>query len=331
MKAAMYAGQGRIDVREVAQPEPGPGEVLIRMRASAICGSELHDYRAPHGSGAIAGHEGVGDVVTAPAGSGLALGQMVAVQVFSGCSQCRYCLSGDWEHCASVRFHGGTHAEYMAVPASCCRPVPADIPPEDAVLLGGDVIGTPYHAIRKLGVSAADTAAVFGCGPIGLGAIAVLRFLGARILAVELAPYRRALALRLGAAEAIDPAAGDPVARVRELTGGRGVEVALDCSNVADTAWQALEAAAIGGRMAFVGEKPEAKVGPSPQFISKELTAVGSWYFTGPDYFDILALYRRGMSLAGLVTHSFPLAQADRAFALFASKETGKVLLVQGE
>jgi propanol-preferring alcohol dehydrogenase len=330
MKAVFYAGQSRIELREAPVPVPGPGDVLIRMAASVICGSELHDYRGAHDGKGPAGHEGVGVVLSAPPTSGLAEGQLVAVQVLSGCGNCEHCLSGDPEHCARMRFHGGTHAEFMAVPAMCCRPVPPGIPPDAAVLLGGDAIGTPYHALSRLGVSAADTAAVFGCGPIGLGCIAVLRFYGARILAVEPVAYRRDLARRLGAEVALDPASDDVVARVRELAGGRGPSVTLDCSPEVETVTMALEAAAIHGRVALIGEKPAAGIRPSPQFIRKELTVYGSWYFTGPDYFRILDLYRRGLDLTGLITHRFPLAEADQAFATFASRQTGKVLLLQG-
>ena len=152
MKAVFYAGNSRIELREVPIPTPGLGDVLIRIRASVICGSELHDYHSEHGGKGIAGHEGVGEVVSAPATSGLAEGQLVAVQVLSGCGNCERCLAGDPEHCTKMRFHGGTHAEFMAVPAMCCRPVPADIPPDIAVLLGGDAIGTPYHALSRLGI-----------------------------------------------------------------------------------------------------------------------------------------------------------------------------------
>lgn len=329
MKAAFYAGNSRSELRDVPAPIPGPGDVLIRMRASVICGSELHDYRGAHSGKGPAGHEGVGQVVAAPPTAGLAEGQLVAVQVLSGCGNCERCLSGDPEHCAKMRFHGGTHAEYMAVPAMCCRPVPADIPVDLAVLLGGDAIGTPYHALSRLAAGAADTAAVFGCGPIGLGCIAVLRFLGARILAVEPVAYRRDLARQLGAEIALDPTAGDAIARIRELTGGRGASAALDCSPEAETVTLALESAAIHARVALIGEKSDASIRPSPQFIRKELTVYGSWYFTGPDYFRILDLYRRGLDLSGLITHRFPLEEVDRAFAVFASKQAGKVLLTQ--
>ncbi len=330
MKAVFYAGHGRIDVREVPTPEPQPGQVLVRIRTSAICGSEMHSYRGEHPGQGIAGHEGVGEIAAVrDASCGLAVGQRVAIQVLSGCGECEYCAAGDPEHCRQSRFHGGTHAEYMAVPAACCRPLPDDVPFDQGVLLGGDGIGTPYHALRRLNVSAADTAGVFGCGPVGLGAITVLHFLGVRTIAVEMLPYRRELALRLGASIALDPAEGDPVARIRELTAGRGVEVALDCSGVPATTTLALESASIYGRMAFIGEKPEATIHPSPQFIRKELTAIGSWYFTAPDYYRILELHRRGLQVADLITHRFPLDEADEAFRVFASGQSGKVLLVQ--
>ena len=179
MKAVFYAGNSRIELREVLVPDPGLGEVLIRMRCLGHLRQRAARLSQVHGGKGPAGHEGVGEVVSAPATSGLAEGQLVAVQVLSGCGNCERCLAGAPEHCTKMRFHGGTHAEFMAVPAMCCRPVPADIPPDIAVLLGGDAIGTPYHALSRLGISVADTAAVFGCGPIGLGCIAVLRFFGA--------------------------------------------------------------------------------------------------------------------------------------------------------
>ncbi len=329
MKAALYAGNGMIAVRDVPTPEPGPGEVLVRIRSSALCGSELHAYRAGRSGQVAAGHEGVGEVVATRDGSGLRAGQHVAIQVLSGCGNCEYCLGGNPEHCAQSHFHEGTHAEYMAVPAACCRPLPEDIPFDQGVLLGGDAMGTPHRAIRRLGVSATDTVAVVGCGPVGLGAVVLLHFLGARIIAVESVAYRRELACRLGAEVALDPTAEDPLARIRDLTGGRGVQVALDCSGVAATTTMALESAGVYGRVALIGEKPEAAIRPSPQFIRKELTVIGSWYFTGPEYFQILELYRRGLRVADLISHHFPLAEANQAFATFASGQSGKVILVQ--
>jgi len=329
MKAAFFAGQGRVEVREVPRPEPGPGEVLLRVRASGLCGSELHAYRGQRSSEDIPGHEMVGEVVAVNGARGVTIGERVAVQIMSGCGRCLHCLAGDPEHCAEGGLHTGGYAEYVALPAECCLPLPQEITWGEGVLLGGDTIGTPYHALYRLGLNAADTAAVFGCGPVGLGAVTLLRFFGARAFTVEPIAYRRELACQLGPEVGIDPTAEDTVARIKGLTEGRGVDVALDCSGVAATTGMALDSAAIHGRVAFIGEKQEAAIRPSPQFIRKELTAIGSWYFTGADYFRILGLYKRGLHASGLITHRFPLEEADRAFAIFASGQSGKVLIAQ--
>ncbi|MHB1293505.1 MAG: zinc-binding dehydrogenase [Anaerolineae bacterium] len=328
MQAVFLTGQEGVAVREVPDPRPGPGQVLIQVRASALCGSELPAYRG-NGSSQIAGHEVVGEVLEAEGARGVRVGQRVAVQVLAGCGVCALCLAGDDRLCRESHFYGGSHAEYMAVSERCCRPLPEDVSWADGVLLGGDVIGTPFRALDRLSVSAADTVAVFGCGPIGLGAIALLHFWGARILAVEPSAYRRELACRLGAEVALDPLAGDAVAAIKDLTGGKGASVAVDCSGLPATTTLALESAATHARVALVGEKPEATIRPSPQVIHKELTVIGSFYFSGPDYWHILDLHERGLSLEGLVTHRFRLDQAVEAFTTFASGRSGKVLLVQ--
>ncbi len=329
MKAALFTGQARVEVCQVPQPEPGPGEVLLRVRASALCGSELHAYRGQGSGGNIPGHEMAGEVVALNDVRGIAIGDRMAVQIMSGCERCVHCLAGDPEHCNERHLHTGGHAEYVALPAGCCLPIPPEITWAEGVLLGGDTIGTPYHAQRRLDLSPADRVAVFGCGPVGLGAVTLLHFFGVQIFAVEPIAYRRQLARRLGADVGIDPTAEDAVTRIKELTGGRGVEVALDCSGVAATTGMALDSAAVHGRVALIGEKGEATIHPSPQFIRKELTAIGSWYFTGADYFRILDLYRRGLDVSGLITHRFPLEEADQAFATFSSGQSGKVLILQ--
>lgn len=329
MKAALFTGQARVEIRQVPQPEPGPGEVLLRVRASALCGSELHAYRGQGSGENIPGHEMAGEVVALNGVRGIAIGDRMAVQIMSGCGRCLHCQAGDPEHCAERHLHTGGHAEYVALPAECCLPLPPEITWVEGVLLGGDTIGTPYHALHRLGVSAVDTVAVFGCGPVGLGAVTLLHFLGAQIFAVEPIAYRRQLACQLGANVGIDPAAEDAVARVKALTDGSGVDVALDCSGVAATTGMALDSTAVHGRVAFIGEKSEATIQPSPQFIRKELTVIGSWYFTGADYFRILGLYQRGLDVSGLITHRFPLKQADQAFATFSSGQSGKVLMLQ--
>lgn len=192
------------------RPVPGPGEVLLRVRTSALCGSELHSYRGQRSGSYIPGHEMTGEVVELDSVQGLAIGERMAVQVMSGCGRCVHCQAGDPKHCEVSHLHTGGHAEYVALPAACCLPLPEDVGWTEGLLLGGDTIGTPYHALERLGVTAADLVAVLGCGPVGLGAVTLLRFFGARIIAVDPIGYRRQLAKRLGATKRLIPAQRTP-------------------------------------------------------------------------------------------------------------------------
>jgi threonine dehydrogenase-like Zn-dependent dehydrogenase len=329
MRGVVFAGNSKVDVRDFPDPEPEPGEVAIRVAVSAICGSELHPYRIPEGSqGAIPGHEIVGLVVAANQTSHTKVGDRVAVQVIAGCGNCHWCVQGDPKHCPERRVQLGGHAEMLAAPEMCCLPLPDDVTWERGVLLGGDTIGTTYRALSRLGVTAFDTVAVLGCGPIGLGMLVLLRFFGARAIASDLSAYRRQLAKRLGAWEVVDPTTGDVVQKIMELTGGAGADIALDCSPAPATLVAALECVRPFGKVGLVGEKADSVIHPSNHFLRKEITAVGSWYYNPSDYHEIIALYRRGLRVDDLITHRFPLEQADQAFATFASGESGKVLIV---
>jgi threonine dehydrogenase-like Zn-dependent dehydrogenase len=334
MQYVHLAGSGRVEVREALIPEPGRGEALVRIAVSAICGSELPTWRRDGGMGhpGNPGHEMAGMVAK---GNGLCRvqeGQRVGIQVMSGCGHCIYCLQGDPKHCVNgADILLGAHSEYVVAPEMCLVPLPDDLGWEAAVLLCGDELGTPYHALKRMGgVQAAQVAALFGFGPIGMGFLTWLKFYGARTIVTELYPYRRELASCLGADLALDPAGEDVVARIRQETGG-GADLCLDCSHAPETLNDALDAARIDGRVGWVGEKAAAAVKPSGQVIHKELRMTGSWYFTVGDFYEELELYRRGLSLTGLVTHRYALPEAAEAYRLFAAGETGKVLFVHDE
>ncbi len=330
MLGAVFAGNSKVQVKDFPDPSPQPGQAVVRMTVSAICGSELHSYRSPNGSrGSIPGHEMAGEVVAVNGTRHISEGDRVVLQIMIGCGRCFYCSRGDFEHCKDMGYLIGGHAELIAAPEMCCLPLPDDVNWERGVLLGGDTIGTTYRTLRRLRVSAFDTVAVLGCGPIGLGMLAVLRYLGAQAIAADVSGYRRDLARRLGAWQVVDPEAGDTTAAILDLTGGAGVDVALDCSPTQATLTAALNCVRKFGRVGLVGEKGEAVIHPSDQFIRKEIEAVGSWYYNASDYSEILELYRRGLEVDDLVTHRFPLAEADEAFATFASGQSGKVLLTR--
>jgi len=330
MLGVVFAGNSKVEVREFADPEPKAGEALVRLTVSAICGSELHSYHSPNGSkGQRVGHEMVGEVIGANQTRHAKVGDRVALQIMTGCGRCYYCLRGDYEHCADMGYLIGGHAELIAAPEMCCLPLPDDVSWERGVLLGGDTIGTTYRTLKRLGVTGFHTVAVLGCGPIGLGMLTLLRFVGARAIAVDVSAYRRTLAQKLGADSVVDPNSEDPVKAILDLTNGAGADIALDCSPSQATLTAALECVRKFGKVGLVGEKGDSVIHPSNHFIRKEITAVGSWYYNPGDYSEILDLHRRGLKVDDLVTHRFPLREADKAFATFASGESGKVLLVR--
>jgi len=332
MRYVQFTGGGRVELREKRVPDPGPGEALVRIAASAICGSELGALREGlSGEGRNnGGHEMVGVVERANSTRRAGEGQRVGLQVLYGCGHCLYCLRGDPKHCRNgMTYLTNGHADYVLAPDMCLVPLPDDLDWEASVLLCGDTLGTPYHALKRLGgVCAGEWAAVFGGGPIGLGCLAWLTYHGARVIVSEPSAYRRALAERLGAELTVDPGQEDAVARVREATDG-GADLCLDCSPEPQTLADALDAARVQGRVAWIGEKATATVNPSGQVIHKELHMAGAWYFTAAEFYEQLAHYRRGLSPSGLITHRFPLADAPEAYRLFAARQAGKVILTR--
>ena len=330
MLGAVFTGEARVEVREFPDPRPKEGEALIQIGVSALCGSELPQYRSEKGSnGSIPGHEMMGRVIEVNGTRRVSVGERVAIQIMSGCGKCYYCGRGEPMHCLDLIYLHGGHGELVCAPEMCCLPLPDEIDDELGVLLGGDLVGTSYRAVRRLGVTALDTVAVLGTGPVGLGVLAILRFLGARTIVSEVSEYRRGLAETLGASHIFDPNEVNVKEAVSDLTGGLGADITIDCSGTQDTLTAALDCVRCFGKVALVGEKRGVTVNPSDQIIHKEIDIIGSFYFNAADFKEILALHRRGLSTDGIVTHEFGLMEADRAFATFASGESGKVLIVR--
>ncbi len=330
MQYVQYVGNYQVEAREGPIPRPGPGEALIQIALSAICGSELHSLEKGIDSSISSvhnyGHEMIGVVAEVNAGRWAVQGQRVGVNIMQGCGNCIYCLSGEPFHCSKLKYSFDAHSDYVVVPEACLVPLPEDIDWDTAVLTCGDTLGTPYHALKRMGgVNASERAAVFGFGPIGIGCLTWLKYFGLFTIVCEISPYRRALAARLGADLVLDPGQEDVVARVREATGG-GAEICLDCAGVPKTLNDALDAARIHGRVGSIAEKGSATIKPSEQFIRKELTLVGSWYFTNAEFYEQVEFIRRGLSIDGIITHRYQIKDAPEAYALFKAGQTGKVV-----
>jgi threonine dehydrogenase-like Zn-dependent dehydrogenase len=318
-------------VVDLPTPTIGPGKVLLRVMASGLCGSELGGFRGPSARQAPAGHELAGVVADAPPGSRLRVGDRVAVQVIQGCGECLECRRGNATLCRHWKGMGGSEAEYAAMPEFCCLPLPDDVSFDVGVLLAGDTLGVANKLLNRMQINGADTIAIFGAGPIGLGMTAVAAFLGGRCIVVEPQAYRRQLAEKLGAKASVDPTACNPAERLRELTGGEGPRVAIVCVGREDVLNAALEVAAGGGKIGLVGEMPKATINPSETLIRKSLTLYASWYTNWVEYFELLKRYRHGLRADEITTHTFPLAKAEEAYRLFDSGQSGKVMLHPAE
>ena len=327
MKMVTFAGDARVAVQDVRVPDLAPGEVLVKVGASAICGSEMKRYRAPDPLAGNPGHEMVGEIVDSGTTS-LRIGDRIAVNIITGCGQCATCRAGDRRFCAAQGYVFNGHAEYVAVPAVNCMPLPDDVPFDDGVLIGGDTLGVAYHALSKICLRPRDTVAVVGCGPVGLGFVRLLSFYGVRTIAAEISPYRRDLALRAGAERAIDPSADGGADSLREFADGRGVDIGIDASGTDAGVNLALDATRDEGTFIFAGAGHKATINPWSQFLEKELTAYGVWYFVDRDYHGLLDLYRQGLTVSELITHRFALDEAPAAYDLFARGQTGKVVFM---
>ena len=216
------------------------------------------------------------------------------------------------------------------VPERVCLPIPDAMSYEVAALIG-DGVGTPYRAITKAGgVRGGQTLGVFGLGPVGLGATLLGVYFGARVIGVDVNPDRLALARELGAAHTIDAGEVDVAGSVRELTKGKGVDLAMECVGSDTVLRYALDSSASFGHLALVGEHhgSDARIEPSRHFIGRELTMTGTRYYHLSDYDAILQLIEDGLRPERTVTHRFPLSEAPAAFALFDAGRSAKTLLI---
>ena len=350
MRGVVFLGNRKLELREFPDPTPGPGEVVIAIRASGMCGSDLHPYRAAGNAAAalglggkggpvIGGHEPCGVVAARGAGVSEAeapIGQRVMNHHYKGCGRCKHCRAGWSQLCPhgitvyGMTGHGG-HAPFMLAPASTLVPLADELSFEEGAAISCGS-GTAYGALVRLDVSGRDTLAVFGQGPVGLSATMLGHAMGARLIAVDPVPERRRLARELGADEVVDPTSGDPAAVIRDLTHGEGAPVTLDCSGHPDGRIAALRSACTWGRVGFVGEGNPTTFDVSQHMIRKQLTIHASWTFSAVGQAECARFVAdRRVPLGRVFTHRFKLEEADAAYRLFDTQTTGKgVFLVDG-
>ncbi len=270
MRAAVFHGPGDIRVEDVERPRAGPGEAVIRVTLTTICGTDVHILKGeyPVAPGLVVGHEPVGIIAQLGAGvTGYEVGDRVLVGAITPCGQCHACLSGKgsqcghgsgWEAIGGWRFGNtinGAQAEYLLVPFAQANlaKIPESLTDEQVVLLA-DIASTGFSGAESGNVRIGDTVVVFAQGPIGLCATAGAKLMGAtRVIAVEGDPTRGEVARRMGADVVLDPATTDVVAEVKRLTGGFGADVAIEALGLQVTFENALRSVRPGGTVSSLG------------------------------------------------------------------------------
>ena len=328
-----------LTLRELPVPECGPTDVLVKVRAASICGTDLHIYnwdtwaqgriRPP----VVVGHEVCGEVVAR--GAMVAepnLGDFVSLESHVICNTCQYCRTGRGHICERARLIGvdrdGGFAEYIAIPAQNAWVNPPDLPVEIAVLQ--ENFGNAVHTAFATDVTAKKVL-VTGCGPVGVMCIGVARAAGARsIYATDVSDYRLRMACRAGAALAVNPRTQDVVETIRAATDGEGVDVLLEMSGAPAAIEQGFALLKPGGEAALLG------VAPGPFTFDYNLNVVFKaakvYGISGrklwETWYQARGLVRSGaVDLSSLVTHRFNMEEYDRAFEVMASGESGKVVL----
>jgi threonine dehydrogenase-like Zn-dependent dehydrogenase len=342
MDGVVLPGDSTVRHVRVEVPEPGHGQVLLRMKASSICGSDIRAiYREHLGTGAeayqgvIAGHEPCGQVVRAgPGCRRLQEGDRVVVYHISGCGVCEECRHGYLIGCTSPfrAAHGwqrdGGHADYLLAEEATCLNLPDELSYVDGALVSCG-FGTAYEGLLRLQVSGLDALLVTGLGPVGLAAAMLGRAMGAGpVIGVDVAAERVDLARDLGLIDsAVHP--DDAPAAVRELTAGRGCAATIDCSGSPAARRLALESTRTWGRCAFVGEGGEVTFAVSELLIHPQVTLYGSWVTSLRHMEDLLGqLVRWRLYPEAIVTHRLPLQRADEAYRLADAGASGKVCIV---
>jgi 2-desacetyl-2-hydroxyethyl bacteriochlorophyllide A dehydrogenase len=341
MRALVFRGPNQIAIERVPLPKPGPGEAVIRVTLTTICGTDLHILKGeyPVKPGLIIGHEPVGMIHELGVGvNGYKIGNRVLVGAITPCGQCSYCLSGNWSQCGGAiggwKFGNtinGAQAEYLLVPNAQANlaKIPDDLRDEQVVLLA-DIASTGISAAESADLQIGDTVAIFAQGPIGLCATAGAKLKGASlIIAVESDPVRAQMAKRMGADVVLDFEKMDVITEIKRLTDGRGVDVAIEALGTQSTFENALRALRAGGTLSSLGVYSGKLSVPLEPFAAglgdhKIITTLCPG---GKERMRrLMELVRHGrLDLTPFLTHTFSLDHITEAYKLFGERREGVI------
>jgi threonine dehydrogenase-like Zn-dependent dehydrogenase len=337
MRALRYAGEREVVCDDRADPRPGPNEVVLRMQAAGICGSDLHVYRHPSAdfvdTGRVPGHEPAGIVdEIGPNVRGWQVGDRVTSYFRQVCGTCQYCRTGHSNVCSrrgdsygiGLGTADGAHAERMVVQAKLLFRVPDDFSPEDGAIVSCQG-GTAYYALTRLAASGQDVLVVSGLGPVGLLATLFGSRMGAEVVGVDPSQQRRKLAESLGARRTFDPSVG-PIGQQFKEHYPLGADKLLEASGATPAHMAIPELLRPLGMAALVGlGNTELKL-PLGQVVHRELIVFGTSIFPDTQYDEMWRFFRRhAIAPRQVVTHRFSLDQSTAAFRLADEASSGKV------
>jgi L-iditol 2-dehydrogenase len=333
MRAALLADKSEVQLAEVPRPTPGPGQVLVRVEACGICGTDLHAFRQGWTDYAL-GHEASCRVVEAgPDADSPESGRRVAVECFSRCGQCMHCTDGRYNLCTDIQFMGGEPpgalAEYVAVPDYAVHPVPDDFTHEATVMV--EPLAVALRAVRRGGAAGGLAVGIIGAGTIGLLCTAVAAAEGAHVAVLAKHDHQVAAARSAGAAHVVQLGQAKPSEALPD--GGPGLDVVIDTVAQGTSLNTAIDVCRNGGRVVLVGEVTRPMLAALSSLVHGEKTLTGSFCYAEEDgvhdFERAMTLISAGtVDVDALVSHRFPLADLEAAFATAADKSGGAVKVV---
>jgi threonine dehydrogenase-like Zn-dependent dehydrogenase len=317
MRAVRLDAPGSVSVAEIGEAGSRPGEVLLKIEMVGMCGTDLNTFRGRNAMVVfprVIGHEIAATIVSG--GGDLADGTAVTVSPYTSCGHCPSCLRGRQNACVFNETLGvqrdGAMTEYVSVPRE--KLYPAKLSLKELCLVEPLTVG--FHAVARGRVTAEDTVAVFGCGGIGLGAIAASAFRKANTIAIDMDPAKLEVARKAGAVHLIDTKSEDLHARLQEITGGRGPDVTIEAIGLPETFRAAVEEVAFTGRVVYIGYAKEPVAYETRLFVQKELDIMGSRNALPEDFREVIRMLEAGQfPVDEAVSAIVPMEDAARMLA----------------
>lgn len=334
MKKAVLLGDRKAGLVDVPDPQPTGDWVVVKVHAAPMC-AEYKSFVAGHRAEFL-GHEAAGEVVAVAQPGRVNVGDRTVVMSLYPCGTCALCVAGDYIHCehtydfAAVMgtAEGSARwAQYAVCPSWLLPAIPDGVSYERASL-ACCALGPSFGACDRMRVDAWDTVLITGAGPVGLGAVVNACFRGARVIVAEPHPWRVDRAKQLGADVVLDPRDADIVEQIKALTGGTGVDAAIDCSGVPQAQRLCIDATRRRGQVTFIGEcYDDLSIKVSPDLIRKGLTLHGSWHYNLALFPKIMHVLQHSPVIDHLISHVIPMSRIQDALETSASHDSAKIIL----